>query len=81
MEYIKVISENIEKEHICCVISNNNDVQIFERFCHIFIFAIYPYAARSRLIYFQYKYNVEKTFTYYHKNNDGRNSDKVCRKI
>ena len=28
MEYIKVTSENIEKEHICCALSNNNDVQI-----------------------------------------------------
>lgn len=28
MEYIKVTKENIEKEHICCAISNNNDVQV-----------------------------------------------------
>lgn len=28
MEYIKVTNENIEKEHICCAISNNNDVQV-----------------------------------------------------
>lgn len=28
MEYIKVTRENIEKEHICCAISNNNDVQV-----------------------------------------------------
>ena len=28
MEYIKVTSENIEKEHICCAISNNNDIQV-----------------------------------------------------
>ena len=24
MEYIKVTSENIKKEHICCALSNNN---------------------------------------------------------
>lgn len=28
MEYIKVTSENIEKEHICCAISSNTDVQV-----------------------------------------------------
>ena len=28
MEYIKVTSENIEKEHICCAISNNKDIQV-----------------------------------------------------
>lgn len=28
MEYIKVTKENIEKEHICCAISNNNDIQV-----------------------------------------------------
>lgn len=28
MEYIKVTKENLEKEHICCAISNNNDIQI-----------------------------------------------------
>ena len=28
MEYIKVTSENIENEHICCAISNNNDIQV-----------------------------------------------------
>ena len=28
MEYIKVTAENLEKEHICCAISNNNDVQV-----------------------------------------------------
>lgn len=28
MEYIKVTKENIEKEHICCAISNDNDVQV-----------------------------------------------------
>ena len=28
MEYIKVTKENLEAEHICCAISNNNDVQV-----------------------------------------------------
>lgn len=28
MNYIQVTSENIESEHICCAISNNNDVQV-----------------------------------------------------
>lgn len=28
MEYIKVTNDNIEKEHICCAISNNNDIQV-----------------------------------------------------
>ena len=28
MEYIKVTGENIESEHICCAISNNNDIQV-----------------------------------------------------
>lgn len=28
MEYIKVTKENIESEHICCAISNNNDIQV-----------------------------------------------------
>ena len=28
MEYIKVTRENLEKEHICCAISNNNDIQV-----------------------------------------------------
>ena len=28
MEYIKVTDENIDKEHICCAISNNNDIQV-----------------------------------------------------
>ena len=28
MEYIRVTMDNIEKEHICCAISNNNDVQV-----------------------------------------------------
>lgn len=28
MNYIQVTSQNIESEHICCAISNNNDVQV-----------------------------------------------------
>lgn len=28
MEYIKVTNENIDHEHICCAISNNNDIQV-----------------------------------------------------
>lgn len=28
MEYIKVTNKNIEEEHICCAISNNNDIQV-----------------------------------------------------
>ncbi len=28
MEYIRVTKDNLEKEHICCAISNNRDVQV-----------------------------------------------------
>ena len=28
MEYIRVTKENLDKEHICCAISNNKDVQV-----------------------------------------------------
>ena len=28
MEYIKLTKENLEKEHICCAISNSSDVQV-----------------------------------------------------
>lgn len=28
MEYIKITANNLEKEHICCAISNNKDVQV-----------------------------------------------------
>ncbi len=28
MEYVRVTKENLEKEHICCAISNNRDVQV-----------------------------------------------------
>lgn len=28
MQYIQVTKENIEKEHICCAISNNKDIQV-----------------------------------------------------
>ena len=31
MEYIKVTKDNLEKEHICCAISNNKDVQFFSK--------------------------------------------------
>ena len=28
MDYIRVTKENIDKEHICCAIANNNDIQV-----------------------------------------------------
>lgn len=28
MDYVQVTKENIEKEHICCAISNNRDIQV-----------------------------------------------------
>ena len=28
MEYIRITKENLEREHICCAISNNKDVQV-----------------------------------------------------
>ena len=28
MNYIKLTHENLEKEHICCAISNNKDPQV-----------------------------------------------------
>ncbi len=28
MDYIKVTSENIDREHICCAIANDNDIQV-----------------------------------------------------
>ena len=28
MEYVRVTKDNIEKEHICCAISNNDDIQV-----------------------------------------------------
>lgn len=31
MEYIRVTKENIDKEHICCAISNNNDIQVVSK--------------------------------------------------
>ena len=31
MEYIRVTKENLEKEHICCAISNNKDVQVISK--------------------------------------------------
>jgi len=31
MEYIRVTNENIDKEHICCAISNNKDIQVLSK--------------------------------------------------
>ena len=31
MEYIRVTKENLEKEHICCAISNNKDAQVVSK--------------------------------------------------
>ena len=31
MEYIQVTKENIDKEHICCAISNNKDIQVLSK--------------------------------------------------
>lgn len=31
MEYIKVTEKNIETEHICCAIANNNDIQVVSK--------------------------------------------------
>lgn len=31
MEYIRVTKENIEKEHICCAISSNKDIQVLSK--------------------------------------------------
>ena len=28
MEYIRVTKDNIQKEHICCAISNDKDLQV-----------------------------------------------------
>ncbi len=28
MDYIRITAENLEKEHVCCAISNNSDVQV-----------------------------------------------------
>lgn len=28
MEFVRVTKDNLEKEHICCAISNNNDIQV-----------------------------------------------------
>ena len=28
VEYVRITKENLEKEHICCAISNNKDVQV-----------------------------------------------------
>ena len=31
MEFIRVTKENLEKEHICCAISNKKDVQVLSK--------------------------------------------------
>ena len=31
MEYIRVTKDNLEKEHICCAISKNSDVQVLSK--------------------------------------------------
>lgn len=31
MEFVKLTRENIEKEHICCAISNNKDIQVMSK--------------------------------------------------
>ncbi len=31
MKYIKITKDNIEKEHICCAISNDNDIQVVSK--------------------------------------------------
>ena len=31
MEYIRVTKENIDKEHICCALSNNKDIQVMSK--------------------------------------------------
>ncbi len=36
MDYIRVTKENIEKEHICCALSNNRDVQVSSKKAWLF---------------------------------------------
>ncbi|EOS29969.1 hypothetical protein C807_02363 [Lachnospiraceae bacterium 28-4] len=31
MELVKLTRENIDKEHICCAISNNKDIQVMSK--------------------------------------------------
>ena len=31
MNYITLTHENLEKEHICCAISGNNDIQVISK--------------------------------------------------
>ena len=31
MEFIKITEDNLEKEHICCAISNNKDLQVLSK--------------------------------------------------
>jgi len=57
MEYIRVTKENLEKEHICCAISNNKDVQVSskkawlaDRFDEGLVFLLQQRRSRSWLI-------------------------------
>lgn len=57
MEYIRVTKENLEKEHICCAISNNKDVQVLskkawlaDRFDEGLVFLLQQRRSRSWLI-------------------------------
>ena len=36
MEYIRVTKDNLEKEHICCAISNNNDVLVSSKMAWLY---------------------------------------------
>ena len=31
MEYIRLTRDNLEQEHICCAISNNQDIQVISK--------------------------------------------------
>ena len=31
MDFVKLTHENIEKEHICCAIANNKDIQVMSK--------------------------------------------------
>lgn len=36
MELVRVTKENLEKEHICCAISNNRDIQVMSKKAWLF---------------------------------------------
>ena len=36
MNYITITKDNIQKEHICCAISNNNDIQVSSKKAWLF---------------------------------------------